>query len=317
MFSAVFKDLGTRLTKENHLSDLTWAIGKNCANFLEAFMGLFGFQFNINDPWDVIREYSLQEGGRPDLVVLNGDKLFIVENKIDDRNYHFEDYGTFVKDNKATAFGLIVNHDLERAEVQKALDYCCNVKKWEEFVDLLTKKKFPEEERPIVEGYIQYVKEVCSIMEIKEIRFDKLESLYYFCNLVKKIIKQFNRAGFVCDLYSAATRSFGDSWSGQYFSLQREGGKTTIWPFFGIYYGEEPPVILFSFESDWCKDIYKKYLGKKTNRKTYEIDSTSSEIDFKLRKEVFDEFSKATLDRQIAILEEFFAAMFDEISQHL
>lgn len=317
MLSVVLKDLGTRLSKENHLSDLTWAIGKNCVNFLEAFMELFGFQFNINDPCDVIREYSLQAGGRPDLVVLNGDKFFIIENKINDRNYHFENYGTFVRDNKATGFGLIINHELEKSDVQKTLAYCCTVKKWEEFIDVLNKKEFPEEEKPVVDGYIQYVKEVCSIMEIKEIRFNRLESLYYFNNLIKKIIKQFNQEGYLCDLYSAPTRSFGDCWSGQYFSLQREGGKTTIWPFFGVYYDEEPPFILFSFDSDWCKDIYKKYSGKKTTSRIYEIESNSSEVDFKLRKELFEEFLKATLDRQTSILEEFFAETINEISQHL
>jgi len=317
MLSAVLKDLGTRLSRENDLSDITWALSKNSVNFLGALMELFRFQFNINDPWDVIREYSLQEGGRPDFVVFNGDKRFIIENKINDRNYHFENYGTFVKDNEATGFGLIVNHELEKAEFQKALGYCCTVKKWEEFIDLLAKKEFPEEERPIVEAYIQYVKEVCSIVEIKVIRFDRLESLYYFNNLIKKIIKQFNREGFICDLYSAPTRAFGDSWSGQYFGLQREGGKTTIWPFFGIYYEEEPPIILFSFESDWCKGIYKKYSGKKTTSRVYEIESNSSGVDFKLKKELFEEFSKATLNRQRVILEEFFAETFNEISRHL
>jgi hypothetical protein len=93
MLEEFFRDLASRHYKENDLSDLTWALGKNCDEFLKSLMVFFGFNFNPDLPTEIIREYFLGDGSRSDISIENGDSVFLIENKIYDRNYHVEQYG--------------------------------------------------------------------------------------------------------------------------------------------------------------------------------------------------------------------------------
>ena len=162
---------------------------------------------------------------------------------------------------------MVTNHRIDDVTRAKAKDKnFTDPRTWEEFTkhleNKLRAKSFPEEWGDIIEGYIEYVKEVCSIMELKEIRFGKLISLFHFNRLIKKVIEEFDREEFEVNLYKAS-RANGENWSGQYFSLKKKNKKETIYPFLGIYYGEETPTIYITFEKDWSKVIYLKYRGKK------------------------------------------------------
>jgi len=46
MLEGFFTDLATRLYKENDLSDVTWAMAKNCEGFLKVFADFFNFDLN-------------------------------------------------------------------------------------------------------------------------------------------------------------------------------------------------------------------------------------------------------------------------------
>ena len=152
--------------------------------------------------------------------------------------------------------------------------------------------------------------------DIKEIRFEKLNSLYYFSNLVEKIIREFNREGYSCALYPALTRACGDSWTGKYFTLEK--GTTRIWPWFGITYEEETPQIVFSFDSDWCEVIFKKYEGKSQKGTMFDVEQwEDNAIGFWLHEKKFNEFKEGSLEQQKNILKEFFNSMIDEISKYL
>lgn len=155
-------------------------------------------------------------------------------------------------------------------------------------------------------------------MELREIRFDTLNGLFYFNDLVEKIIKEFQREGLDCKLYNFG-QPFGESWSGRYFSLKRNDGSITIYPFFGILYEEEPSIIYFAFENKkgWCDNIYSEYKGKSRKGDFYDVQSTKSEIRFKLTSDKFAEFKESSKERQKEILNNFFNRMVDEISQYI
>ena len=108
----------------------------------------------------------------------------------------------------------------------------------------------------------------------------------------------------------------GKNWSGQDFSLKK-GGKIAIYPFFGVYYDEEPPSVVFSFENDWCKEIYSKFKGKNKEGNFFDIWSDESEVTFELNENKYKEFIKSSVDKQEAILQEFFQRMIERISGFL
>lgn len=325
MLEGFFRDLGGRLYKENDLSDVTWGLANNCEKFLETFMDFLGFDFNPNLPTEIVREDSLGEGNRPDFLIENGDTIFIVESKIYDKNCHIERYGKrkVIRGKKIGRLGLITNYGID--DITRAKARGCNFtdpKTWEEFTKHLDSKLhsrvFPVEWEPVISGYTEYIKEVCSIMKIEEIRFGSLSSLGYFNRLIKKTIEQFQSQLFDCRLYKIG-RAFGEYWSGQYFSLQKRGNKLVIYPFFGVYYKDGPPSILFSFENEkgWCKEIYDNLKGKDKEGDFFNVSSDKNEVTFELNDKMYDKFIKASVNQQEVVLKEFFERMVDQISNYL
>jgi hypothetical protein len=323
MFEGFFKDLAARLNKENDLSDVTWTMARNCQGFLQVFAEFFNFDFNPDLPAEIYREDPLGEVGRSDFSIENGDAVFLIESKIYNRDYHIEQYGKlkFLKDREIRKLGLITNHRIDEATRAKAKENnFTDPRTWGEFTKYLDNKLrakcFPEEWGDMIKGYIEYVKEACSIMEFKEIRFGKLISLFHFNRLIKKVIEEYDREEFEVNLYKAS-RVNGENWSGQYFSLKKKDKKETIYPFLGIYYGEEPPTICIAFEKDWCKDIYLKYRGKKKEGDYFYIETTDWEISFCLNENKFDRFNKASFEEQGKILKSFFSKVIEEIAHYL
>ena len=313
----IFSDLGSHLQSENNLSDVTWALATNIENFMKTFIELFGFSFQEKVPYSFQREVSSGENGRPDFIFEQGDKQYIIENKIYDTDYHFEQYALLRRAKNYVGIGIIINHKLDGVSQKNAQKSNFKVAYWESFVERLKKEKFSADEKIYIDVYIRYVKEVCSIVELKEIRFDKLSSLYHFNNLITKIIHEFSLQGFDCSFYNTPPRARGNGWSGQYFSLKRIAGKTTIWPSFGIYFEEEPPSIYMAFEKDWCEPIYLEYKNKKKAGTTYTTYANNWEVVFELNKEGFEKFSKAGLEDQKKILKMFHAEVIAGISEYL
>ena len=309
--------------EENDLSDLTWALGRNCEEFLKSLVFFFCFNLNPDLPTEIVREDSLGEGCRSDISIENGDTVFVIENKIYGRNYHIEQYGRlrFLREKEIGKLGLITNYRIDDITRAKARGYNFTTPgTWEQFSRYLDskmqEKSFSADWEDVIKGYIEYVKEVCSIMEIKEIRFGSLSSLAYFNRLVKKVVEQFQSETLDCQLYKIGS-AFGENWSGQYFSFKKKGGKSAVYPFFGIYYNEEPPTIVFSFENDWCEEIYSKFKGKHKEGSFFDIWSDENEVTFELNEKKYGEFVTSSGDRQEAILQEFVQGMTVRISSYL
>jgi hypothetical protein len=69
MLEEFFRDLASRFYKENDLSDLTWALGRNCEEFLKLLVLFFGFNLSPDFPAEIVREDSLGEGCRSDISI--------------------------------------------------------------------------------------------------------------------------------------------------------------------------------------------------------------------------------------------------------
>ena len=118
-----------------------------------------------------------------------GKSKFFIENKIWNRDYHIAKYGQAINNNPNITFGIISNHQLSSQTLELAKKYNWKIKYWPEFIDFLNPTNYGDA-RQIIEGYLAYVKEVCSIKPIKKIEFigSNLTSLYYLNNLFEKII---------------------------------------------------------------------------------------------------------------------------------
>lgn len=199
MIDNFFKKLAKRLYKENDLSDITWAIATTNTHFMELFMKLFKFdEFHCDKPWSIDRENpSESQGSRPDFIV-SQEKEYIIENKINDMNYHFSQYA---KDFPNSKRGFISAYKLDDEAKKEAKNYKFQIARWQDFIALLQNNlgKFGEDSL-LINAYITYVKEVCSIMTFKEVRgIENLSGLYNFNKLVEWVIDNFKKDGYGCN----------------------------------------------------------------------------------------------------------------------
>ena len=85
-----FESMAERLTNENDLSDITYALCKTDNDFRKFFLE-YCFEEAV-DTDNLIREYA-DEGSRPDFYFIGRDNNeYLIEVKIYDRNQHFDQY---------------------------------------------------------------------------------------------------------------------------------------------------------------------------------------------------------------------------------
>lgn len=225
-----FAWVSERLNKENDLSDLTWALCRTSRKFLHLFLNFFGFEINIALPLQIVREAS-EEGDRPDFMIFQGGRRFIIEVKIDDQNDHMKQYAKRYPDARR---GFIARHKV-------GAKFKFVTKTWDNYYyvrDKLDKEEFSKEESVIIRGYLAYIKEVCKVMELESMRFEGLYSLACFNEIIGQIIGQVKIPGYEIRFDNKKTSYFEDC-SGVYFRLRKVRDGMAVFPWFGIWYGEK------------------------------------------------------------------------------
>jgi hypothetical protein len=292
--------LSRRKGSENDLSDITWALCLSSHSFQSLFLNFF---FPGTEFLKITRfEREVSEGdSRPDFLIENDGKIYLIECKIYDENHHFEQYtSTFNIPNER--LGYITNYKMHKNGF--------NVKTWEDLYDHIT-NNLPESENEKVlwTGYLRYLKSVCRIIKItKKMDLKGMYSLYSFIELLKKLVNR-SENEFELRFYSHTNVH---CISGCYFGIKYSNDviKET-WAWIGIYYDREIPLICLRFENKegWGKPVYEiidSHLDKIEQdefcTKPYHEDGA---IWFELTDEKHKEFDMTDLDGQIRIIKNF------------
>jgi hypothetical protein len=301
-----FSLISNRLYKENNLSDLTWALCKTSRTFLNLFLKFFGFTVDETAKMQVIREFP--EGlDRPDLTITQDRNKFVIEVKIDDQNYHMEQYAKTFKDAK---LGLIARHDVKAR---------CGfeTRTWAGFYDYVRKQYseeiFREEESLLVSGYLAYLKEVCGIMDLDAMRFEGLFSLACFNKIIREIIDRTEIRGFTiyCDNKKP---SISYDYSGIYFLCKNKKGGETAFPWFGISYENNINSIIIEVDDYHTNEKIFSELKKNLSKEggcNFEIPYLHEEdeyesVVYKMKDDVEKKFFSECIDNQRRILTDFY-----------
>jgi hypothetical protein len=310
MITEFFGNIAQRWRDENALSDMTWAMAETSATFRQALIKFFDFEVNPASPVDVERETTI-DAGRPDFKIKDGERFFIVENKIYDRDYHIKQYcGT--KEKRYAGLGLITNHPLDFRARQEVDEYKVRHRTWQQLMQALKHQldTFTDAERPCVEAYVAYVQEVCNMVHLQRIDIAKLQSLYHFVFLMREVLERLEhrRASFKY-LRTAAS----DCYSGCYFELTLEGEEKKYWPWAGVYFKDSQPSIYFFFRKSSDPEIYERWKDRSADRAIMKIKDIDSEIQMFLKDNEFMRFTTGNLESQRELLTEFATAVVDEI----
>src|SRR5690349_15034290 len=92
MIEAFFDNLSVRLSNENHLSDITWAIAEASPVFRNLFLHFFFEEVGPGTEIDLFRREHSDGDCRPDFFFRAGRKEYIIEVKLWDTNHHFDQY---------------------------------------------------------------------------------------------------------------------------------------------------------------------------------------------------------------------------------
>lgn len=303
MIESFLEILSERKRSENDLADITWALCLSSHSFQLLFLNFF---FPDTDFSSITKfEREKPEGdSRPDFLIENDGKTYLIECKLNDENHHFEQY---------TSRFNIPNDRLGYITNYKMTQNGFSVKTWEEFYDHVT-NNLPESEneKALWTGYLKYLKSVCGIIKItKKMNLKGMYSLYSFTELLKKLVNR-KETDFELRYYSNKNIQGGNGISGCYFEIKYSNDLIeTTWAWIGVYYERENPLICLGFENKegWGKpvcDIIDKQLDKIEKdeycTKPYREDGA---IWFELTDEKHKEFDTASLEEQIQIIKEF------------
>jgi len=272
-----FETLSYRLKKENDLSDITLAMCLSCNSFRDEFLHFFFPEMEIDENIIIEREVS-EEDSRPDFVIINKGIDYLIENKINDKNHHFGQYDkTF--NVEPERFGYITNYEINDETIRKK-GYRLHT--WEQLFNHFSSVTFTDEENALLEGYLEYIKNVCSIIKFtKAMNLDGIYSLYELIKILEKETERETNM-FTLSKYNTNTdwnkeRDDGAKFgaTGVNFQLKyKKNIQKDIWGWIGIFYNRERPLICMGFldETGWGKpfiDLLRNYINRMTDHERF------------------------------------------------
>lgn len=182
MFSKFLHQLASRRYSENDLSDIIYVACETSDVFKSLFIQFFFPEISVPTDVYIEREYS-QGNCRVDFMLEYEGEIYLIENKIYDRNHHFGDYDKVYKVTP-DHFGYITNYDLfSKKKYYQERGY--RIHTWEELYHYLLIYSGKD---LMIDPILTYIKSTCSIITINQpMRISSLTSLAVFLEILKKI----------------------------------------------------------------------------------------------------------------------------------
>lgn len=330
-----FRNLSNRMYKENDLSDITYSLINSSEKLKGIFISFVTNKKRQNVNYDVTREYSLDEKNRPDFFFVSNDDVILLENKIWDMDYHFEDYKEALSIHMSSNFqyqsipplkALISAHRLSKHTLQLAMDYGFEISYWYNFVKLLkqeiTRATFNADECELVKGYVKYLEEVIKVPEIGKIQFtsETLKSITYLIELMKYIVKQYDSKDYEYSLDTINKKSNTERSTGVgYIIKSKINNEYACVSFYLQYEYKGSSAILIELPLGWNKDINSRIT--KTIGLTYDFEGQNLKYKdgcaFIMKQSLFEEFLKSDKEKQEQTILSFFKEVNDVIEKYI
>lgn len=307
-----FSNLGERFNKENDISDITYTFLISDDYFKEKFLKLLFDDIDVSKIKNIYREYS-EDDSRPDFLIETEGKNYLIEVKKEDKNQHFDQYIKTFPDYKRA---YITNYELGSEKEPYKNDY--HFTTWKKIYNDLKSEK-----NDAIKNYLEYIKGVCIIMDIKDMRFNNLCGLRQFNEFVAKELLEKEYDGFELTIPSSDRSYWEDGFaigaSGKYFKLQKKVKK--IKPWFGVFYTDTEVYICFSIELNKENKFIKDYIQeikKDAEDFKYACDFNPYELWIFLDTTTYEKYQKTDdVEKQKEIIEEFFKNCLNIIGKYI
>ena len=289
-----FRELASRMYKENDLSDIVYALCESNCQFKQFFLNFFFHDFQLSATEARIqREVQYDDGSRPDFVIRCQNRTFFVESKIWDRSHHFSQYAKTLSNQEGAAessLAYITNYKIIPESLSKAdRDIFEKIKEnsvhtWETFRKELERFWDDPVERSWatgedIRGFIEYCKRVCPTQDDEKVdsfifhREDFLGILRAYTNLKNSLngFHMVDEKTVTFSPYPKGKYNCPGDWIGMYFSATGLLDNETVYGWMGFYLkkGTSTPGLCIEFlnKSGWGASVFKKL-----NHNGYQID---------------------------------------------
>lgn len=216
--SDLLRAFASRRSDENTLSDMLCAAMEVSRELLAEVCDACGVGRANPVQFTVSREFAI-DVGRPDLVVnMQGAGNLIIEVKLGDTNYHFDQY-IDTSDFYRPQFALITNHSPAKSRADEAVQKGWKVLLWSKLLNRLD-EVVGLSRVPAVEAFVSYARAVCQRERWSPMKLDpqSLESIVTLRAVLEEIVKDTDISSADCEL-SKLCDTFGRSWFGVSFSI--------------------------------------------------------------------------------------------------
>jgi hypothetical protein len=316
-----FTHLAGRVRNENIVSDIFYSLLTTSLEFREIINCIFkkntaNLEINLcSNGVYFEREYYTMTGVRPDLRISGAtEKPIIVEFKLFDYNYHFDDYSELLKTDGHAHIFLITAH-----EVKEKLPPFWTVLYWKNIVDILDQSG-----DELILAITSYFRSVTLSEKLEAVRFENPRAMLYLNRLLKFTIANWASNNNYKAEYKIRSDSFGEKWSGYHYELKNDQ-KIIAECYFGLFYGDDskPECLYLGVLKQSLKDrcnIVEEQLHKRFT-KLFKINKDDKEISVHMASNDYRQFIKCTnemmatelLNTQKALLNNF----FDEFNNEL
>jgi hypothetical protein len=309
-----FQYLADRLDSENDLSDITWALCKSDKTFKKTFLDFcFGGEINKIDDYEIEREFT-QDNTRLDFFIYkdrdnNKEKKYLLEVKKYDQNIH-DNYKTEHAD-KTRA--IIANYN-----VSDTNGVFHHNKTWHDLIKEIERKIKDDDElnKPIIYGYIDYLKSVTNYFQGETMNLSNLKSLNIFLKTIRKIIDEYFHNKYVKCKLTADEACMG-------YTVEYYEKKEYIKFWFGITFDSKEDnnsYIVIEFKKE-CSPYINKILLKKEGCNYFykpEPNNEDGSINFYMEENLLKEIINGDLEKdqyedQEKKLNEFFKEVIKDV----
>lgn len=302
-----FESMAERLTNENDLSDITYALCKTDNDFRKFFLE-YCFEEAV-DTDNLIREYA-DEGFRPDFYFIGRDNNeYLIEVKIYDRNQHFDQYNKQFPNAKYAYISNYILNDEDLCEADKRALPLWKLKTWFDYYKKLSESAIKDKD--LVVGYLSYLGEVIHVKEFEEMDISKISCLPIFIGNIEKVA---NDKGF--STYSGA-KAINECYYGSFFQ------KENFYFWFGLYLPEEAIFIGLNNDESWITSEVKDALNKNlekisetefSEKSFYNSDGNHGDYWFTLKEDKYKILKDASQkDKQLEVLQGFLTSVMKSI----
>lgn len=302
-----FESMAERLTNENDLSDITYALCKTDNDFRKFFLE-YCFEEAV-DTDNLIREYA-DEGSRPDFYFIGRDNNeYLIEVKIYDRNQHFDQYNKQFPNAKYAYISNYILNDEDLCEADKRALPLWKLKTWFDYYKKLSESAIKDKD--LVVGYLSYLGEVIHVKEFEEMDISKISCLPIFIGNIEKVAndKDFST-------YSGA-KAINECYYGSFFQ------KENFYFWFGLYLPEEAIFIGLNNDESWITSEVKDALNKNlekisetefSEKPFYNSDGNHGDYWFTLKEDKYKILKDASQkDKQLEVLQGFLTSVMKSI----